>query len=897
MGEAGRRAVTFLLTTGCKEPPDRILLAAVAALGAGLVFLRQASYGPVMWVDAVSYVAMARSLLAGDGLVTLGGGPLVYQPPLYPAMLAAGGLSGLDPYAVAGPLNAVIFGLTVLVAGWWMRRHLRSRFLWLWGCLSIALAFPLADVASLALSDSVFILFVTLSLTQIDAYLDGRGRASLIWAAVFSALACMTRYLGASLVLAAVPMLLAARAALGERMKRVAVYTLIAAAPLGLWILRNYLVAGSATGERGWGIFSFGFIVEEALRIVASGRWLIGLTAPVLLALVMAAGYGFHRLWSRKRDAPGPPHFAWVPLRVCAGFALVYLALLVASMMSGGVHYGLSQRFLAPVYIPLLFAALLLMDGALRYARKQAPGEILPRLGGVSGIRGVRILAAVLMLGLSLQSLGLVVQHGREIPLWNAGLRQGYGEPRWSDSESVRRFREAALTGSALSNAHPATALHAGGPARHSALPCEPDSLRSALARAHDDGDVHVLYFSDWGYWSLCSRQEHEDIQRALSQEPSLELVAELADGKLYRLREHESREPRPAMFLSSSAPAVGKPFVAYLNQSYGRRVAGERWRWERGSDALGWTSLPGQSPTYAHVPTAADVGHRLRASVPYTDHLGSRLTAITKPSEPVQAQARASAYSSGSPAKRVTAIPRPSEPAQTGPSEADRIIASKYDVHLQGNRLVYENRSCTWGDERLTRFPLIVYSLAYEGGTPERDTLDFEWHVNFWKDDGTCMAERQLPSNDVFAIQTGQVDRDGNLLWEAEGWLERSRWRFDAYLSSLSSATSGEPAARGVFDIHLGEGSLVFVKAPCAAEDTESEFFLRVFPANVDDLPHNRRPDGFDNLDFAFRWHGLREGGRCVAVRALPEYDIVSVRAGQREGGAVLWSKEFPLP
>ena len=52
-------------------------------------------------------------------------------PPLYPAMLASGGLFGLDPHAIAGPLNAVIFGLTVLVAGSWMRCHLHSRFLWL----------------------------------------------------------------------------------------------------------------------------------------------------------------------------------------------------------------------------------------------------------------------------------------------------------------------------------------------------------------------------------------------------------------------------------------------------------------------------------------------------------------------------------------------------------------------------------------------------------------------------------------------------------------------------------------------------------------------------------------------------------------------------------------------
>ena len=152
---------------------DKTLLVAAAALGAGLVLLRLASYGPGMPWDAVNYITVARNLLAGDGLVGLGGGPLRYWPPLYPAMLAGGGLFGFDSYAVAGPLNVVIFGLTVLVAGWWLRRHLHSRFLWLWGCLSIALALPLAELASQAMTEAVFILFVMLALTQVDAHLRG----------------------------------------------------------------------------------------------------------------------------------------------------------------------------------------------------------------------------------------------------------------------------------------------------------------------------------------------------------------------------------------------------------------------------------------------------------------------------------------------------------------------------------------------------------------------------------------------------------------------------------------------------------------------------------------------------------------------------------------------------
>ncbi len=847
-----------------KKTLDRALLAAAAALGAGLVLLRLASYGTGMGGDAVSYIVAARNLLAGNGLVGLGGDPLVYWPPLYPAMLAGGGLFGFDPYAVAGPLNAVLFGLTVLVAGSWLRRHLHTRFLWLWGCFSIALALPLAEEASHAMGESAFILFVTLALTQIDAHLHGGGRASLIRAAAFSALACLTRYQGASVILAVVPLLLAARAAPREKMKRIALYTLIAAAPVGLWMLRNVLISGTMTGGRELVFHSFPFIVDEALRIVVGGWWLVGLTVPVLLALVVAACHAFSYRSDWKRDAAVASEVAWGPLRVFGGFALAYLTLLVAAMMLGAVDRGLQGRYLTPVYVPLLLTALLLMDGALRYARKRVPAGDRSAPEGSEGGQGARRLGAALMLALSLQAGSLVVVQDREIRLWAAGVRQGFAAPQLMNSESLQYLRETALTGAILSNAlfaTVATSSHTDGPTRYYRLPCDPDRLQSALWSALGTEEVHVLYFSEGDRWRECSRQQDDELRNALSREPLLKLVAELADGTLYLYRLRELDELPPAMFHSSDAPVEGKPFRAFLNKSHGRRLPGEPWRWEKGDDADGWTSLPIQRPNIRmYTPTAADVGHRLRASVYYEDPLGNRGKATTKPSEPVRAT----------------------------PSEADRIIRSRYDVYLLENRLVYENRSCRWEDEQIARFLLAVYSLDSESGTPERDTLDFAWSDSSWQGNGTCIAERQLPDKDIVGIRTGQVDRDGNPLWEAEHWFEeKGRWL----------AAAGEPAARGVFDIYLGEGSLIFVKEPCARADTEAKFFLHLIPADEDGLPEERKQYGFDNLDFDFDQHGDRFDGTCLAKVVLPEYAISQIRTGQFEGASKLWMEEISVP
>ena len=852
------------------------LLAAAGALSAGLVFLRLASHGPGIGWDLVNYITAARNLSAGNGLVDLIR-PMVTWPPLYPVMLAGGELVGLDPHAVAGPLNALVFGLTVLVAGWWLRRHLHSRLLWLWGCFSIALAVPLAEAASHALSESTFILFVTCALTQVAAHLDGGGRAALIRAAAFSALACLTRYMGASVILAVVPLLLAARVAPREKVKHVAVYTLIAAVPVGLWMLRNYLLVGLPAGPRGKVFYPFPTIVDEAVRVIVSDWWLVGLTAPVLLALVLAAGHALLSPLGPKRGAPFVfSDVAKGPLRVFGGFALAYLALLVASMMSGGTWSGLEWRYLTPVYIPLLFAALLLMDGTLRYARQRASRRTVPRRRGVQG------LAAVLMLALSLQAVCLVGLHAREIPLWNAGVRQGYAAaPRWRNSESVQYLREEALTGAIWSNDLHVTALYADNLRRHYRLPCELDHLRFAWSNALGSEEGYVLHFSDWA--GECSPWQDDALRSHLSRDPLLDLVAELADGKLYRLRERESLESRPAMFLSSDAPVEGESFEAYIVRSHGRTLFGEPWRWEKGGDADGWSGLRLQRPTHVYTPTVADVGHRLRASVYYADQFGNRVRATTKPSKPVQ---------QGFPKVFLAPSGREGGRGAAGATEADRIFRSRYDPYLRGNRLIYENRSCRWEDEYGTRFWLTVYSLDSESGTPERDALDFAWSEFSWQDNGVCITERRLPDKDVVGIRTGQVDRDGNLLWEAEHWFKES-WRWlDGY---LSSATSGEPAARGVFDIHLGEGSLIFVKDPCARADTEATFFLHLIPADEDDLPVVRKLYGFDNLDFAFEAHGERFDGKCLAEVPLPEYRVSRIRTGQYvPSQGQVWQEDF---
>ena len=93
-----------------------------------------------------------------------------------------------------------------------------------------------------------------------------------------------------------------------------------------------------------------------------------------------------------------------------------------------------------------------------------------------------------------------------------------------------------------------------------------------------------------------------------------------------------------------------------------------------------------------------------------------------------------------------------------------------------------------------------------------------------------------------------------------------------------------GEPTARAEFDLRLQDGELIYFKRPCGERDARERFFLRVFPADISDIPEERRERGFESLNFWFRDHGALYGDQCLASVPLPDYAIAAIETGQSE-------------
>ena len=424
--------------------PDGLTLAivAIALLGVGLVLAREAVQGVALHRDSIEYIGTARNLLAGDGFVRLNGHVYDAWAPLYPVLLAAASFGALDPLDVAGPLNAVAFGLTVCVVGRWMRRRLSSRFLVVWACLAVALAVPLSRAASAALSEAPFILLATLALFHADAFLRDGGRRALAWAAAFTALACLMRYLGLPLI-PAIALLLLARGGgpLRGRARLALGWALAAAIPVALWMLRNAAITGNPAGGRAPGP-SLAQAAHEGL--VDMSRWWVPETVgrPEGAALVLTGAFlGVLALIALAGFRRQPRPSGWfAAVHVLAVYTVAYVLLFWAS--SSVVRAGGSLRYYLPAYVPIVVMAAVACDQLLRLPRARMPGA---RIGSVPLLPAGILL--VMSLWIAYQVPGLAREMRREHPL-DADVAA-----RWADAALLRPLRELPPGEPLLSNA------------------------------------------------------------------------------------------------------------------------------------------------------------------------------------------------------------------------------------------------------------------------------------------------------------------------------------------------------------------------------------------------------------------------------------------------------------
>ena len=170
---------------------------------------------------------------------------------------------------------------------------------------------------------------------------------------------------------------------------------------------------------------------------------------------------------------------------------------------------------------------------------------------------------------------------------------------------------------------------------------------------------------------------------------------------------------------------------------------------------------------------------------------------------------------------------------------------------------------------------------------------IDVAGHATHYYLNSILVDKEYYPSGDRgFIVMHHRVDPDSLLTPENRYFfLYNGPDLIASYRAAYPSIVSADPLAREDFDVYLDDDTLYYVKEPCQREDTRTRFSLHIFPADVDDLPDNRKQHRFDNLDFRFIERGLMFDGKCLLRVNLPQYDIVGFRTARLHGAGHAWS------
>jgi hypothetical protein len=186
---------------------DWLTLTAILLIGilGSLVIIYATKWGPWVFSDSTEYIVSAKNLLAGPGLGLYGPSgafhPLSLHPPFYSLLLSFFGLFGADLLVTARWLDAILFGLTIILVGVSIYISTKSSWLSIGGSFLLFCMPTLVEIYSGAMSEPLFIFTGLASIFLIMCFIKNDRYIILIAAAVFSGLSFITRYAGFAFII------------------------------------------------------------------------------------------------------------------------------------------------------------------------------------------------------------------------------------------------------------------------------------------------------------------------------------------------------------------------------------------------------------------------------------------------------------------------------------------------------------------------------------------------------------------------------------------------------------------------------------------------------------------------------------------------------------------------
>jgi hypothetical protein len=409
------------------------MLAFALVAAAVVLALACSRYGASIGGDGVGYVMASRNLLAGHGLSWVGAAgdvrPMTVFGPLFPFLLSALGLLGVDALVAARLLNALLFGVNVGLVFALLRENSRVSGIAILGALLFEFFPPAIGLHAGVQSEPLFLTLLLVEMLALARALHTGSRAWLLTAGAAAGLGYLARYAGLAFVASgALALVTWPKHTWRQRIRQSLLFAAVAAVPVAAWMARNAAVGGSAT-ER---VLDFEPLTGSLAVLIADlvTYWflperlpLLGRTLGVLLGggLVIAEWLRTSRTHRPSVAEANDDAGDWTLIRVVAWGIAVYAGVVLFSRAFLVPRISLDQRILFPAW--LMTILLLLTIAGVLNARTSG------RLGSLTA-------AALFLLTVSYLARGTI----RALELQVDGV--GFASRRWQTSPLINAMSQ-----------------------------------------------------------------------------------------------------------------------------------------------------------------------------------------------------------------------------------------------------------------------------------------------------------------------------------------------------------------------------------------------------------------------------------------------------------------------
>jgi hypothetical protein len=493
-----------------------LVISILSIAGILLALISTSKYGAGMTLDSAMYISAAQKLLSGNGYLIYSGSPLIMFPPLFSTILAIIGLAGVNLLSGARFLNAVLFGLIIFISGQLFRTSLCSKKLIILGVASILLSVPLLGVSTMVCSEPLFILLVILFIICLLKFLSEKRWHILVLLSIIAALSCIQRYIGVTLVFTGVVSIifLLPKTSFSRKLRYGIVFCAVSITPLFIWIVRNYILAGTFFGSRLSSDYSLSHNIYRTLDVVTT--WFLPQETPFymrmigacLMALLIIGATLYFR--SKRNGYTGI-------------FILIYSFFLISTATKVAFNM-IDDRLLSPIYVFIVF---LILIGA---------EDISNSLNRLSKKRlATNIIITLCAIWLAYPSFRVFRQISLRM-VYGAG---GYNTVTWQESPLIERLKVQPLAGAIYSNAPDAVYLFTGKKAKM--IPSS--TRRNGLPKNDEEGlwrfkeslklnnRSYLIWFFNTKRAYLC---DIDDLRSIFT----LERIASFSDGTIYLFKQ-----------------------------------------------------------------------------------------------------------------------------------------------------------------------------------------------------------------------------------------------------------------------------------------------------------------------------------------------------------------------